>query len=106
MINELRMRLFTLECEDDFDQQRILKCNELYSEIQKAELKLLIEYLEFEEGEMVDVVQGFIDLLNIFQELKSKWGKYSKFDILVKTLYGKRETSEAPLLLQKVLGEC
>ena len=108
MINDLRMRLFTLECEDDFwnDQERISKCTQLYTEIQNMEIKMLIEHLEVEEGEITDVVQGFIDLLNQFQELKSKYGKYSKFDILVKTLYGKRDTSEAPLLLQKVLREC
>ena len=88
------MRLFTLECEDEFNEQRMIECNGIYSEIQKVEINSLIEYLESEEGEMVDVVKGFIDLLNQFHELKSKWGKYSKFDMLVKTLYYKRDTSE------------
>jgi hypothetical protein len=103
MINELRLRLFTLECEDEFDEERMFECNEIYSKIQKVEINALIDYLE--EGEIVDV-KGFIDLLNQFKELKSKWGKYSKFDMLVKTLYYKRDTSEAPLLVQKLIQEC
>lgn len=105
MINELRKKLFILEC-NDFDEQIVLECNQIYTQIQKLELNLLIEYLDFKDAEIVDVVNGLIDLLNQFQELNSKWGKYSKFNILVKTLYGKRETSEAPFLIQKLFLEC